>query len=131
MYRPVAATFLMFHGLIHILGFLRAWQFADLAEMPYSTLILNGTLDVGDVGIRLVGLAWLVAAMGVVVAAIALWRLGARSLRLVAAAAALSLVVSVVGLPAAYLGVFIDVGILAALGVLAVLRPSDLRAVAR
>jgi hypothetical protein len=49
--RRVIAGFLALHGFAHLVGFLAAWRLGEYADAPHATLILNGTLDVGDVGI--------------------------------------------------------------------------------
>lgn len=109
--RRAAAAFLVAHGLAHALGFLTAWKLGEFDDVPYSTLILNGTLDVGDLGIRVVGVLWLAAAIAFLVAALVMWRRGLT--RTVAILTAFSLAVCLVGLPASIIGVSIDVAILA------------------
>jgi hypothetical protein len=49
-----------------------SWRLATLAERPYKATIFSGRLDVGDAGIRVIGVLWLLAALAFVVAAIAL-----------------------------------------------------------
>jgi hypothetical protein len=41
-----------------------SWQIATLAELPYNTTILAGRIDIGDAGIRAMGLLWLFAGLG-------------------------------------------------------------------
>jgi len=41
----------------------------------YKTTLLSGNLDMGDAGIRMVGLLWLLAAVGFVVAGVAIFSL--------------------------------------------------------
>jgi hypothetical protein len=55
---------MLLHGAAHLPGFVVSWRLAELAEMQYRTTLLAGALDVGDVGIRIVGVVWLVAAVG-------------------------------------------------------------------
>ena len=59
------------HGLSHLPGFLVPWGLVASAEMPYTTKVLGGAADFGSVGIRLVGILWLVATVAFVVAGIA------------------------------------------------------------
>ena len=68
MIRIIVAVLLVGHGLVHLLGFVVPWRLATLEEMPYKTTVLAGNLDVGATGIRVVGLFWLLAAIGFVVA---------------------------------------------------------------
>jgi hypothetical protein len=108
--RRAAAVFFLAHGVAHLLGFLGSWRLGEFADAPYTTSVLNGAIDVGDVGVRIVGLLWVGAATGFIAAGLALWR-GSR--RLVVPAALFSLGVCVIGLPTAVVGVGIDVVILA------------------
>src|SRR5689334_14581811 len=60
--RGVLAAFLIAHAISHVPGFVVPWRLMTSADMPYRTTLLNGLIDVGDTGIRVVGLAWLAAA---------------------------------------------------------------------
>ena len=116
---------LSFHGVAHIIGFLGSWKLGEFKDAPpHTTQILNGSIDVGDAGIRIVGLLWLVAAVGYVWVAVSLWR---GSSRRVAPVTAFSLAMCLVGLPAAIVGVGIDIAIGVGLAALAVARPRGLR----
>lgn len=68
-----AAFFIFAHGLVHLIGVVVYWQMADVEEFPpYKTTLLNGRWEIGDIGMRIYGLAWLIATLGFVVAAIGL-----------------------------------------------------------
>lgn len=113
----VVAAFIAIHGLAHLVGFVVPWRLAKLEEMPYSTLLFGGKLDVGDTGIRFVGLLWLVAALSYFATAgaisfLALWWLTALFVVTV-----FSLLLCIVGWPHSRIGLFIDVGILAVFAV--------------
>jgi hypothetical protein len=58
--RTAFAIFLFLHGFAHLPGFIVPWRIAGLDEMPYKTTLLSGTVNVGDIGIRAVGIVWLV-----------------------------------------------------------------------
>lgn len=49
------AGFLLLHGVAHLVGFAVPWRLVRSEEVPYKTTILSGTVDVGDVGIRILG----------------------------------------------------------------------------
>ena len=110
--RRAAAVFLALHGLVHVMGFAAAWQVATLPEISYRTTALNGALEIGDAGARLLGIGWLVAACAFLVVAWGAWRARPWGLRATVLGATVSLVVCVLGLPDAYRGVAIDVAIL-------------------
>jgi hypothetical protein len=126
--RRLAAAFFIAHGVAHLVGFVAAWQLSELKDAPYTTVILNGALDVGDAGMRVMGVLWIAAAAAFAGAAVAVIR---GSYRVVAAVALFSLIVCGLGLPRAIAGVAIDVVILAVLAGLAIARPAALRPAVR
>jgi hypothetical protein len=121
MTRTFAAIVVALHGVIHLIGFVVPWRLATIEGFTATTRALNGSLPVGDIGARLIGLAWLVLAIGFVVAGVAIWRDRSWALSVTAALAAASLVVCVLGLPEAAAGIAID---LAILGAIATIRNS-------
>jgi hypothetical protein len=107
----IAAVFAV-HGFAHLVGFVVPWRLAELDEMPYSTRLFNDRLDVGDTGIRIVGLLWLAAALGYFIAAGAVAMTVPWWLPATLAATIFSLVLCVVGLPHSKLGLVIDLAVL-------------------
>ena len=61
--RYVLAALLLIHGFAHTVGFLVPWKLAKLEEMPYKTTLLGGRWDVGDAGIRGMGVLWLLVGL--------------------------------------------------------------------
>jgi len=56
----IAVGIYMFvHGFAHIVGFLVSWKLVDDKDSPYRTTVLGGKLDLGDTGIRILGIVWL------------------------------------------------------------------------
>jgi hypothetical protein len=112
MIRIVIMIVLLVHGLIHLIGFVVPWRLATIEGMPYKTTLLAGGLNVGDTGIRVVGLLWLLLALGFVVGAVGVstgqpwWRM------LTLAVTLFSLVVTLLGLPDSPFGVMINLIIL-------------------
>ena len=113
--RTAIALLMALHGIAHLPGFLNSWELVTLEEIPYHTTVLSGRLDVGDVGMRALGVLWLAAAgVFVAVAAGALahgdwwvpWAVGA---------ALGSLILSAVEWPEARIGVAVNAFLLAAL----------------
>ncbi len=66
MIQTIAAVLLAIHGIIHLIGFVTPWRIATLQGFIYKTTALNGALEVGDSGARLIGLVWLALAVGFV-----------------------------------------------------------------
>jgi hypothetical protein len=113
--RMVLAVLMALHAVAHLPGFLVPWRLASLPEMPYGTTVLGGRLDLGDAGIRVMGAAWLAAALAFAVAAVAAGTDRSWWMAAAAAAAVTSLALSVMGLPAARMGIVVNLLILAAL----------------
>jgi hypothetical protein len=125
--RMVGAVVLALHGLIHVLGFLALWQLAQIDGLPYRTTVIDGRFEIGETGARLLGLAWLVLVPAFLACAYGLFR-GARwAVPAIALVAAVSLVVSILGLPESRPGLMFDVAILAVTGYLTLIVPSGRR----
>ena len=122
MARIIAGAFLALHGVAHAAGFAAAWKLVTSAGVPYTTTILNGAVDLGDAGIRLMGILWLAAGAGMVAAGILVLRGSSRAATAVVAATGASLAACVAGLPAAAIGLLIDLAIVAALAAAVVRR---------
>ena len=64
--RIALAIVMTLHGIAHLVGFAGAWQLSAAGGAPYKTTVLDGHFDVGDAGIRVVGLLWVIAAVAFV-----------------------------------------------------------------
>jgi hypothetical protein len=128
--RIALAVLMVLHGIAHLPGFLVSWRLTKSAHLPYGTTLLAGRVDVGDAGIRAVGVLWLLAALAFVAAAFATWTSRAGWLPLALGCALASLVLSVLALPASRIGVGVNVLVLAWLLVGAQLGWFGARAVA-
>ena len=115
MLRVALAGLLALHGFAHLVGFAVPWRILQTEEMPYSTTLLAGRVDVGDMGIRAVGLVWLGLAMAFGVAALGAWMQRPGWPDVAMTVAGLSLVFSVLGLPASRIGIPVNLLILAVL----------------
>jgi hypothetical protein len=67
-----AAFVLIAHGLIHLLGTTVYLRLGEVSGFPYKTTLLGNSWDIGPVGIGIFGAMWAVAAVGFIVAAIAM-----------------------------------------------------------
>lgn len=115
--RFVLAVLLLAHGIAHLPGFLTSWRLASLEGMAYKTTLLSGTINVGDVGIRIIGVLWLLAAVGFVTAGIGTALVVSWWGTLTAGVASFSLVLGVLEWPEARIGVIVNLVILAYLGI--------------
>jgi len=111
--RIVLAILLVLHGAAHLVGFVVPWRLASLPDAPRGTTIFAGAVDVGDAGIRAVGVGWLLLAIAFVVVAAGLlqgapWWYPAALVVLTASA-----VFCVVGWPAARIGLWVNAGVIA------------------
>ena len=112
--RWLLAGIIAAHGIAHLVGCGVSWRLIQSAEVPYTTGLLNGRLDVGDTGIRIVGGLWLAVAVAFVIAAGAMAVGTPWTLRAIVVAIASSLALCLVSLPAARIGLAVNL-VLAAL----------------
>ena len=111
----VASIILILHGLVHLMGTAAYLKLAELKGLPYKTTVLGGRWDLGTSGIAIYGALWALAAIGFVVAAVALivgWGFGKPMLLGVTL---FSLVLTALDYNVAYAGVVVNVVILAIL----------------
>ncbi|RLD49074.1 MAG: hypothetical protein DRI88_01425 [Bacteroidetes bacterium] len=57
------AVFLFIHGFAHIVGFLVYWKLMKDKEVTYKTTIYPGNINIGDSGVRLLGIVYLAVAL--------------------------------------------------------------------
>jgi len=112
--RIALAVLMAVHGVAHLVGFAGAWRLAP-DGIPYKTTVLAGHVDLGDVGIRAVGVLWMGLAVGFAVAAAG--AIGDRSWwqSLAVGVTIASLLMSATEWPEARIGVAINVLILGVL----------------
>ena len=110
--RIALALVLIAHALAHLPGLLVPWRIATLAEMPYKTTVLDGTVDLGDVGIRVVGFLWLIAAIAITVSAGGVLAGASWGPSVALLAASLSTLLCISGWPEARLGLLVNAGII-------------------
>lgn len=114
MIRFALAALLIAHGVAHIVGFVVPWRLVETPEVPYRTTVLAGMIDLGDAGIRAVGIIWLLTALGFVLLGSAV--LAGFSVRAwMFALLVFSLVLCIAGWPDARIGVAVNVVLLGVL----------------
>jgi hypothetical protein len=65
--RMLLAGIMLLHGLAHGVGFAGSWHLSK--DIPYKTTIFGGSVELGDAGMKLFGVLWLLAALSFVVSA--------------------------------------------------------------
>lgn len=111
----VIGTFVLLHGVVHLMGTASYLKLGTISDMPYKTSILGGRVDLGKTGIGIFGLLFLVSAIGFVVAAIGIWTGWAYWPAVLMAVATFSLVLTLMDWSVAYVGATINLIILLAL----------------
>jgi hypothetical protein len=110
----IALAFLFIaHGIAHLPGFLVPWRLAAPAGVPYTTAVIDGAVELGPVGIRVVGGFWLLAALAFVVAGVATFHNSAQWPTLALGVTLFSLGLSVLGWPQARIGLVLNLLLLA------------------
>jgi len=60
--RWILVSMLLAHGVAHLPGFFVSWELASFPELPFRTTIF-GTVDIGVLGTRCVGVAWMLSSI--------------------------------------------------------------------
>jgi hypothetical protein len=68
----VVALALVLHALIHLIGTTVYLKLADIQGFTYKSTLLGGRLDLGEAGMRIFGVLWVLPASGFVLVAFAL-----------------------------------------------------------
>ena len=112
--RIIFALLLIGHGFAHLAGFFLPWRIT-MQDMPYKTTILAKSVDVGDRGIRIVGVLWLIAALTFAISAVSFLIRASWWVALTGSATAFSFLICVMEWPDARIGAFVNAGIAALL----------------
>jgi hypothetical protein len=114
--RLAFALLLTAHAIAHLPGFLVSWRLMDgQRDLQYRTTIFGGAVDVGRVGIRIIGLLWLLAGFGVAYAAIQFFKWTDLAWPAAWAATAFSTIMTLVGWPDSKVGAVMNGVVFAAL----------------
>ena len=111
----IASIVLALHGLIHLMGTAAYMKLVAIQQLPYKTTVLGGRWDLGPRGTAVYGALWAVAAIGFIVATLAL--LGGWSWwqPVLLGVTLFSLVLTALDWGVAYAGVIVNIAILAIL----------------
>lgn len=106
--RYALSALLAAHGVAHLVGFLVPWKLIAAPDMPFKTTLLAGRVDVGEAGIRVVGVLWLLTAVVMVATALGLAVQARWAGSIVLPVLAVSLVLCLVELPHARIGLVLN-----------------------
>jgi hypothetical protein len=67
--RVPLALFIGLHAIAHLVGFAGSWRLSVPEGIPYRTTVFGGRVDLGDIGIRAIGILWLLTAIAFLIAA--------------------------------------------------------------
>src|SRR5687767_14447444 len=112
--RLFLATFMILHGFAHMVGFVGALGLSS--QIPYKTTIMSGRVEVGAIGMRLMGVLWLLAALAFVFVGLAAWAKQSWWMEASIGLAAASLMLCIAELPDARIGMAINTILIAAIG---------------
>ncbi len=109
MLNYILAALLFIHGVAHLVGFVVSWKLADLKEMPFSTKIFSKKIELGETGIKIYGLIWLLLAVFYIICVILILFNGPIYKNILISASVLSLIMSILGVPESKFGIVINV----------------------
>jgi hypothetical protein len=109
--RFALAAILGAHGLAHLVGFVSSWRLATLPELPYKTTTFAGRFDLGDAGIRVVGVLWLLVAVAFLGSAMAVAAEAHWAPRLTLVVVVASAILCAAGWPDSHIGLAVNVAL--------------------
>ena len=109
----IASIVLIMHGFIHLMGTTAYLKVAEIKELPYKTTVLDGRWDLGANGITVFGALWALAAVGFIIAAVAVIASWSWWQPVLLGVTLFSLVLTALDWEVAYAGVIINIVILA------------------
>ena len=111
--RIALAVFLVLHGIAHIVGFVVPWRIAKMDDMPYKTTIFYGKIDVSDVGIRILGIIWLLIALAYFYSGWITYQQFDFWLTYTLVVSVISLAFCIIAVPDSHIGIYINIALIA------------------
>jgi hypothetical protein len=109
--RTLLAVWFFAHGVAHLPGFLVSWQLRTFPDLPFRTTILANSVDVGTVGVRLIGVGWLLSAVAFMALAVAAMLQVAWWQEATYVVLGFSLILCVLGWPRSWIGVTSNIAV--------------------
>jgi hypothetical protein len=114
--RIALAVLMALHGAAHLVGFVGSWQLAGAdSKTPYKATLLARKLDLGGVGVRAMGVFWLLTALAFMVAAAGAFTNQSWWLLTTLGVALFSLTLCITALPETRIGIAVNLLLMAAL----------------
>lgn len=104
------------HGIAHLPGFLVPWRLLSSPDLPWKTTLLWGWVEVGEAGIRAIGIVWLLTGLAVVATAVGLARQAPWAASAALPVVLISGLLCVIELPHARIGLALNVVMCLVLG---------------
>jgi len=111
--RKPIGVFVVLHGVAHLLATSVYWKLNESEDLVYDTAILGGRLDLGETGIWIFGLIWLIAGLLTAVAGVGVLRQSAWARPLLLGVTLFSLAICLLVVESARIGVLVNLAILA------------------
>ncbi|MFW5696838.1 MAG: ABC transporter permease [Phototrophicaceae bacterium] len=111
--RKPIGVFVVLHGVAHLLATSVYWKLNESEDLVYDTTILGGRLDLGETGIWIFGLIWLIAGLLTAVAGVGVLRQSAWARPLLLGVTLFSLAICLLVVESARIGVLVNLAILA------------------
>ncbi len=111
--RKPIGVFVVLHGVAHLLATSVYWKLNESEELVYQTTILGGRLDLGETGIWIFGLIWLIAGLLTAVAGVGILRQSSWARPLLLGVTLFSLAICLLVVESARIGVLVNIAILA------------------
>ena len=108
MINTIFTIILLIHAIAHLPGFIMAFKLAEIKELPFSTKIFFKKIEIGEIGIKIYGLVWLVLSIIFFVSVLFILFDKPVYKDTVLVASLLSLIISIGGLPETKYGVIIN-----------------------
>ena len=106
--RTAFALLLVAHGVAHLVGFGHAWHLLSPDPLPIQTTLFD-RVDIGEAGMRSLGVVWLVIGLAFIVSGGAALLKAGWWMVAAATAATLSIVICTLAQPDANVGLALDV----------------------
>jgi hypothetical protein len=104
------------HGIAHLPGFLVPWRLLSSPDLPFKTTLLWGRVEVGEAGIRVIGIVWLLTGLALVATAVGLARQAPWATSVLLPAIIASGLLCFIELPYARIGLLLNIGVFLVLG---------------